>query len=260
MKLTKFNFLLLFCFILSLRAGWGPEAHKNLLTEAIRILPIFDYEMCVYYKSPLITGIIEGEIQFKYKDNGVSPNWIELKNPQELVFLNGIHINKKNYDKAADFFANKFSALRNDIINCRRKYSDVLYELGYYLTAINNMLIPLYEKGNFPEQKYAKQTANLILESNEIVKIKNIKYWCKNTFTNFLNLRESWTKSARTDNLDEFKKLSHKANTSQIYALANIISFILSDSFGPGHPDARKHVQKIHEKHINVVNGRKPIF
>ena len=258
MKIQKF--FILICTFSFLNAGWGQEAHKNLLTEAIRILPVFDYEMCVYYKTPLLTGIVEGEIQFKYKENGISPLWLKLKNPEEISYLNGIPVNKKNYKEAAEFFALKFSSLRSDIINCKRKYSDILYELGYYLTAINNILIPLYEKGNFPEQVYAKKTSELFLDSKQIKKITNINLWCINTFENFLSLREKWTNSAKPDNHEEFKSLSHKANSQQIYTLANIISYVLSDSFGPGHPEARKHVQKIHEKHIKVTNGRKPMF
>lgn len=259
MKLSKFIFIIIICFFISLNAGWGPEAHKNLLKESIRILPIFDYEMCTYYKEFLYAGIIEGEIQFKYKDKGTIPNWLPATDKVEVQYLNGIPIDESNYQTAADFFSKRFENLRSDIVKCRRKYSDVFYELGYYLTAINNILIPLYEEGNYPEQHYAKQTSDLVLDPDKVIKIENMAEWLENRFSQIIKMRSKWTEAAKPNNSDEFKKISHEANLQQIYNMSNVISFVLGESFGPGHPEARKHVQKIHEKNIKLVKGRKPL-
>ena len=50
----KWTIVVFAFFPVIVMAGWGHHAHVNYLKEAIRILPCFDYEMCLYYRDALI--------------------------------------------------------------------------------------------------------------------------------------------------------------------------------------------------------------
>jgi hypothetical protein len=83
------------CVAHTAAAGWSMHAHTNYLQEAIRILPILDYEMCLHYREALLTGIVEGEIQFKYRAEGRYPLWLGRLSSEQVAMLNGLADHKK---------------------------------------------------------------------------------------------------------------------------------------------------------------------
>ena len=85
-------------------AGWSHRVHIHYLKEAIRILPYFEYQMCIYYKDHLMEGVVEGEIQYRYRDRGKGPHWLKTTGLKELEYLNGIPIQEKDIETAAQFF------------------------------------------------------------------------------------------------------------------------------------------------------------
>ena len=239
-------------------AGWSHRVHINLLKEAIRILPYFEYQMCIYYKNHLMEGVVEGEIQYRYRDRGKGPLWLNTTNKKELEYLNGIPIKEKDIEAAAQFFCERLERCRADIRNSNRRYGDVLFELGYILHSINNVLIPLYEKGHFPEQRLAQQTESIDLRTEHIEEITDLKPWLSHMLKEKLRLRAEWSKTAEANVREAFVEHAHRANEKNIYVLAGILRYVLRDCFGPADPEVRKSLGEMHEKQLQADGGRKP--
>lgn len=239
-------------------AGWGHQAHSNLVREAVRILPIFDYEMCLYYKEDLIKGAIEGEIHFKYRAQGVGPRWMNDLSAAEIEILNGIPVEPENLDDAASFFGSRLEELRLDVVQARRRYSEVFFELGYLLHSMNNILIPLNEEGNFPEQYLASRTQDIEIRTEKVEFFAELEPWLRAILSEKLSMRQKWSDLARPETRDEFIAYSARANEFNIYSIAALIHYVLAESFGPAHPEARAHVAEIHERQLNANGGRKP--
>ncbi|MCP4901652.1 MAG: hypothetical protein GY906_32210 [bacterium] len=239
-------------------AGWGHKAHSNVIREAVRVLPIFDYEMCLYYKDDLVKGAIEGEIQFKYRAQGKPPLWMKDLTPLEVELLNGIPVTAENLDEATEFFTKRFEELRLDIVLARRQYSEVFFEIGYLLHSMNNILIPLYEKGHFPEQHLAAHTQEIKLNPELVAKFQELEPWLKQTITQKLAARKLWSGLAVRGDREGFIEYAKTANSFNIYSNAAIIHYVLGGSFGPADPEVRAEVGKIHERQLDIQRGRKP--
>ncbi len=253
--------LLCIFFTGSIYAGWSHKVHKNYLYEAISILPYFEYQMSVYYKTYLIEGIVEGEIhhKFNYKDNG--PDWFGDLTHDEHQFLCGVNVNDKNVNDASEFFYKQIENLKNEINNPGRRYSKVLFELGYLLCSINNILIPLYEKGHYNEQYYAQNTKSYIeLKTNNVEEITDLKGWVRNNFKKKLEMRKEWSVYAENGENNKFNSYCHKANAFNIYTIASIITYVLDGCFGPSEESGhREFVRQKHNKKYEIRGDRRPI-
>lgn len=239
-------------------AGWGYHAHINYLKEAIRILPYYEYQMGIYYKDHLIEGLVEGEIQFKYRHQGIGPKWLPLKRQKELEYLSGLPIQENDVEKTAAFFYGHFERLRSDLVGAERRYSEVLFELGYFLHAINNVLIPLYEKGHFPEQRLASNTEEIDLTEAQIDEITDLKSWLHRMLSQKLQIRSQWSETADAGDMDAFIEQAHQANLKNITVMASILHYILHGCLGPADSEVMKEVAQIHESRLKMHRGRKP--
>lgn len=251
-------YVLIITVVSSLHAGWSHHTHINYIKEAIRILPIFDYEMCVYYKNHLIEGAVEGEIHYRYIANGTYPSWLPKLSTDEIQFLNGIPINEHNVTGATGFFTERFETLRKDIELLEKSYANIFFELGYYLHSINNTLIPEYHGGKCPWQQVASNTDSFDINTSQVEKIVDLREWLEKTFRENLRIRGEWTKSAESEDKDGFIKIAQKAHERNIYNTASLIQYVLNDCFGPADPGVRKKVAAIHDKKMNTNGGRKP--
>lgn len=260
--ITKIIFVCLLILITTtgLYAGWSHHTHANYIEEAIRILPIFDYEMCVYYNKYLTEGAVEGEIHYRYISNGIYPSWLPELTKDEIQFLNGIPINEQTAKAASDFFATRFEKLKVDMDSLSRSYSQIFFELGYYLHSINNTLIPEYHGGKCPWQQMGSNTESIEIKTANIEKIADLNDWLLTIIKANLRIRSEWTKMAESENKDEFLKIAQMAHERNIYNTASLIQYVLNDCFGPAAPQVRKKVAEIHEKKLNSNGGRKPDF
>lgn len=261
-KIARFIFICTF-FLMgpsSLISGWSHHTHINYLREAIRILPVFDYEMCVYYYNHLAEGAVEGEIHYRYITKGKYPSWLKKLTKDEIKFLNGIPINALSVKDASTFFAKRFEALKNSINSLKKPYSQIFFELGYYLHSINNTLIPEYQGGKCPWQQMGSNTDSIDIKTANIHKISNLNEWLLKTLKKNLAIRSDWTKMAESENKDGFMKIAKMAHERNIYNTGSIIQYVLNDCFGPADPKVRKKVAAIHEKKLNSNDGRKPNF
>lgn len=265
MKANKFFskysvlFILLIHFLIPdlLIAGWSHGVHKNYLEEAIRILPYFDYMMCKYYKVHIIEGAIEGEYHFRYIKKGVYPKWINNVKEEEFKFVNGLSIRKENISEAAEFYFKKFEDIKMRIKNVENRNSEMLFEMGYYLHSITNILKPHSHGTNMPSAELlARNTKNIELRTNQIEKIINLKSWLKKIISEKLDHKSLWTQSAESGDRDSFNRLAMKANEMNIYHLASIINYVFDDCFGPEDPKIRKSIQDRINKQYK--GGRKP--
>jgi len=241
-------------------AGWSMHAHTNYLKESIRILPILDYEMCLHYRGALLAGIVEGEVHFKFRAEGHSSPWLGALSKEQVGFLNGLPVNESTIDQASILFAGRFAGLRSEIAGMKRPYQETLFELGFYLAAINNVLLPQYESSHFPEQRLASDTASWPLDSKQVETIQDIDTWMETMLAKKIKLRDRWSEAAAMGDLERFKELAREANTMNVAVLASLISFVLDRCYGPADPEHRAKVGKHHEQHLEIVNGRKPWF
>ena len=135
--------------------------------------------MYLSYKYDLEKGFIEGEIQYKYRWKGEAPLWMGVLTSSEINYLQGHDINIEDIDSASEFFYKRINELKKDITEMKRPYSEVMFELGYILHSINNILLPIYEGVHYPEQPLASNTSNLILENSNIEEINDLSFWMK---------------------------------------------------------------------------------
>ena len=264
MKKSRIKIELAFYFMLMLNSavfgGWDIHTHINTTKEAVRIQPVFEYEMCVYYKDHLLEGVIEGEIHYKYLATGKHPNWISDISENEVPFLNGIPINDQNIDSAAYFFADQLIELKKDISALEKPYGQIMFELGYFLHSINNSLIPEYHGGKCHWQEMASNTDSIDIRTSNITKVTDLKGSLIQMFKDNLNLRKEWTQMAEAEDKEGFIQIAQKAHEQNIYHTASLIQYVLDGCLGPAHPEARKHVAAHHEERMAANGGRKPDF
>ncbi len=242
----------------NLRAGWGNHVHINYLKESVSILDYFDYQMCISYKDDLMRGFIEGEIQFKYRANGHIPNWWNPLSNNDAFYLQGYTIDGTNIDSATNLFHKKLTSLQDDIINMRRSYSEVMFELGYILHSINNILLPLYEEGHYAEQQLASNTKNLELDNSNITVISELKPWLSKMLEEKITIRDKWSDYADNKDKEGFIKYADEANKKNIYTLSSILKWVIADCYGPSETTGiRDKIEKIHEDKMAKANGRK---
>ncbi len=241
----------------SLNAGWSYRVHLNYLKESASILDYFDYQMCVSYKEDLKKGLIEGEIQYKYRENGKIPKWIGQLSDKEINYLQGHVIELNDVNSASDFFFNRITSIKDDIVEMRRPYSEVMFELGYILHSINNILLPIYEGVNYPEQPLAAKTGNLHLTKLDIEEISDFKIWLKKMIVDKVNMRIEWSEFANNKDREGFIKYADEANIKNIYTLSSILQWVISDCFGPGNLEIREKLETMKEGRMKKVDGRK---
>ncbi len=258
MKKALLSFFILSFATSKIFAGWAHYTHINYIKEAVRILPHFDYEMCLYYKDHLIEGAVEGEIHYKFITAGKYPLWMSELTEEEITFLNGIPINDLNVNSAAVFFAKRFESLRENLDLLDKPYSRIMFELGYFLHSINNSLIPEYQGGKSPWQQAGSKTDSIDIKTLKIEMISNLEEWLLKTLEENLKLRAEWTKASEDEIKEEFLRIAAKAHERNIYNTASLIEYVLNDTFGPSDERLRKIIAEKHAKHFKSNGGRKP--
>lgn len=197
MKFFDFkNTALIVFIILSLSSSllaWAPQVQSNYLKEAIRILPWFQYSMCKDYKNYLIEGIVEAEYQFWFIHSGECSGLAKNIQENKLKFIKGYNYEEEDIETVAEYFCEKFEGLKYRIRNGGQRYSQIMFELGYYLHSINNSLKPPYIHAENPTKeeiyyhsqctRLAQNTAFLELRMDKINTITNLKSWLKNMLT-----------------------------------------------------------------------------
>lgn len=261
MKKVIFCLVILVFTFNKTNAGWGHHVHINYVKEAISILPYFEYQMALYYKDDILKGAIEGEIQHKYNYKGITPKWMGEISKEESLFLCGIYVDENNKDVASKFFYQRIENLKKDLNSCNRKYSDVLFELGYLICSINNILVPLYEEGHFNEHYYASNTSQAIeLKTDSIEKISDIKLWMEKMIDQKLQTRKKWSAFAENNDNSGFVNYGHQANKQNIYVSASIINYVLVGCYGPSEETGhRDFVEKKHNKKYSIKGDRRPV-
>lgn len=238
-------------------AGWSYHAHLNYLSEAASILPYFDYEFCKSYKYDLEKGFVEGEIQFKYRYRGKAPAWLEPISEDEIIYLQGYLIDENNVDEAVLFFTNRIKKLQLELVEMKRPYADIMFELTYYLHSINNILMPLYEEGHFPEQALASNTSALELNIENAIEIEDLNTYMKQMIDKKLQIREEWSAFAINNDREGFIKYADEANKYNIYTLSSLLQWFNADCYGPEYKPVRDHLEKMKDGHSPKTNGRK---
>jgi len=145
-KIASIVIIFLFNSIITtnLVLAWAPQVQSNYLKEAIRILPWFQYLMCRDYKNYLIEGIVEAEYQFWFMKSGNCSGLVKNLKKNKLRFIIGWNFQEKDIKTAAEFFHKKFEGLKSYVKDGNKRYSEIMFELGYYLHSINNSLKPPY--------------------------------------------------------------------------------------------------------------------
>lgn len=266
-KTTRTIFLLLFLLIVcTYNFPWAPQVQTNFLIEAIRILPWYQYLMCKDYKNALIEGIVEAEYQFWFNKSG---NCIGLNDniiKEKMDSIKGWMFQEEDISKAAEFLARKFDDLKSDIRAGNRRYREILFELGYYLHPINNYLKPPYFHKGKPtkeEREYhsnctrlAQNTEHIDLKTHNVEKISDLKSWLETMLEKDLLIRQEWYEEAET-NKKSYDRFTELASRTNIYNLASIIRYVLSDLQPKGsNPEVQDRVLEKIDKLYK--GGRKP--
>lgn len=239
-------------------AGWGHHVHINLLYEAVRILPVFDYEMCKYYLTHMTEGAVEGEYHFRYIDKGIKPARLRNVSDQELYLLNGIPVTESNRKDTVTLYSRLFESLKTEIKTVRRENSEILFDLAYLIQSVNNCLIPEYQGDYMGEHAYAHGTGDIDIRTHKIEEIADLHAWMEERFTLLLNIRKEWSSAGDVRDTEQFEKIAMHANEFLIYTGAALIHYVLDDCFGPEHPEVREQIAAMHEKRLKAGGGRKP--
>lgn len=242
---------------IDLIAGWSYRVHLNYLKEAASISDYFDYQFYLSYKYDLEKGFIEGEIQYKYRSKGKVPKWMGEISNDEIKCLQGHDLCQDDVELASEFFYERLYMLKQSIIEMERPYSEIMFELGYYLHSINNILLPIYEGVNYPEQPLAANTEKLELDNSKIDDIIDFKSYLKKSIEAKIKMRDTWSEYANNKDREGFIKYADEANKMNIYTIASILRWIASDCFGPENVDTRNHLEAMHESRAKKENGRK---
>jgi hypothetical protein len=244
--------------------AWAPQVQSNYLKEAIRILPWFQFSMCKDYKNHLVEGIVEAEYQFWFSPNAKCKGLASKLRENKLKFVKGWGFQEKDIGTIVKYFHEKLEGLKSSIRKGDKPYAKIMFELGYYLHPINNYLKPPYFHTDNPtkdEMSYhnkcfllAKDTKTIELNTNNIDTIKELKPWLKMMLIENLKARDEWYQAAKTDK-SSFAKYTRLASERNIYNLASIINYVLSD-LAPMTPELKKFVYgKINRM---FKGGRKP--
>lgn len=240
-----------------LRGGWCHDGHINFIREAIRILPVFDYNFCRHYQHDMVKGVIEGEFHYRYLEADISPNWFENVAEEDLIFLQGCPVDSTNMNEGAVFFTRHLNRLREDLKKLTRRNSEILFDLAGLIQSINNICIPLYD-GEMGENHFVKHTEGIVLDTERIERIENLESWLSGKLGHLLAVRYEWSRIGRTGDRESFREYSYKAIEQMIYTSASIIIYVLDNCFGPADPVHRDEVAGHHLRHMKIVNGRKP--
>lgn len=264
MHKSIFSFVILIICCIRLLA-WAPQVQKNFLNEAVRILPWFQYLMCLDYKASLTTGIVEAEYEFWFFHGGNCPGLVKRLKAEKIKYIRGWNFQREDIAVISGFLAEKFNGMKRDIRNGQKRYDEIMFELGYFLHSINNFLKPPYiheEKLSKGQKRYhaqctmvARNTDSIDLRTEKIEKIDNLKSWLEKMLEKNIKLRDRWYAEAESGR-SSFKEDTLVTCENNIYNLASIIFYVLNN-LNPMKPELKNFLyMKVQKK---FKGGRKPL-
>jgi hypothetical protein len=236
-------------------AGWSPKTHRNYIVEAIRILPYFDYLWCSYYRDDLLKGAIEGEFHFRHYAKGRVPRWmVEEVSTREASLANGYGLTEEKVTPAARFLGLRFEKLRNDLRTASRPNSEIMFDLGYWLHSLVNVVVPRLTGQGMPSpEPYARSTASIDIRQSRIDAFSEPRPWLEKRLRLHLESRNQWEAA---QSAEDFERCAAQVSEDMIYSLASVMAYVLDDSFGPEAEEQRAALQAMQERRLG--DGRKP--